>query len=678
MRTFLSISILFFSATAAADDVVTAPVEVKETRPAEAQAEQAERALDEPSFVTVVPIDRHRDETVSVAEALAETVGVSVRSLGGLGSFASISMRGAPAGQTEILVDGVPLSRFAFSSVDVGSLDLAGFDRIEITRGGVPAEVGGAVLGGAVDFVTAVGPAPGAARTAVTAGGGSFGSRHARVTRRDALGALRATISAGYEGATGSFDYFDDNGTPLNRADDATRTRQNNGFDSAFAAARLAAGDVAGGARFYYKDQGVPGTTETRAEHARLTTARVLGDARGKKAVTPELTLGARAYGLFEAQRFTDPDAEVSLVMADTRFRTGAGGLVLSGDLIPSPRHRLSAALEGTVDLFSQRDPSTAGASSGHRVGGAAALADEIVLGADEQVVLIPGVRVDVLATRGSGPPATVIGAMAPDAHDDVFFSPRVAARWRATADLTFKANAGRYFRPPTVVELFGNRGFLAGNATLRPETGFAGDAGVVLAPASALGPIDRLYLESAFFAAQVSDLIAFLPTSARVARAGNLSDARLWGVEAVVAARAFRTLDLTANYTFLDSRQRSPRVAIDGKRLPGRPRHELFLRADVARRVAASVVVGGFADLTLVSGNYLDEGNINEVPARRFVGAGVRVAPASGLSIVLECKNLTDVRVEEVAGGFPRAVADILDYPLPGRAFHATVDWSF
>src|SRR5262249_38715467 len=83
-------------------EVTTAPVEVGGTRETDgaARTPDAARALEEPAFVTVVHLDDRRGETLSAAEALAETVGVTVRSLGGLGAFASRSMRAPPTAPT--------------------------------------------------------------------------------------------------------------------------------------------------------------------------------------------------------------------------------------------------------------------------------------------------------------------------------------------------------------------------------------------------------------------------------------------------------------------------------------------------------------------------------------------------------------------------------------------------
>jgi iron complex outermembrane receptor protein len=173
---------------------------------------------------------------------------------------------------------------------------------------------------------------------------------------------------------------------------------------------------------------------------------------------------------------------------------------------------------------------------------------------------------------------------------------------------------------------------------------------------------------------------------SGRFARATNLGDARLAGHEIAVAGRLARAVTITGNYTFLDSAQDSPLVSYDGKRLPGRPRHEAYLRVDLAGRLGG-VELGIWTDATLVSSNFLDAGNTNELPARRLLGVGVRGAPRAGWIVTLEAKNLLDERVERIdlvpaprpdLETIPRAVSDFLGYPLPGRAFYASAELSF
>ncbi|MCA9679702.1 MAG: TonB-dependent receptor, partial [Myxococcales bacterium] len=168
------------------------------------------------------------------------------------------------------------------------------------------------------------------------------------------------------------------------------------------------------------------------------------------------------------------------------------------------------------------------------------------------------------------------------------------------------------------------------------------------------------------------------------VARARNVGDARLRGVEASASARLARTVTLSANYTFLDAIQVSAQPSYDGKQLPQRPRHEAYARVDVARRLAGRVAIA-WADLTWIAGSFLDQAELARVPARRLVGAGVKADVVAGVTASVAVENLLDARVEHVAldpaprpdlSEVPRAVADVAGFPLPGRAVYVAVEW--
>src|SRR6187455_2005939 len=66
---------------------------VIDRKPDREAARDRDRALGDAPFVTVVHAEDH-PATTSVADALGSTVGVHTRSLGGLGAYQSISVRG--------------------------------------------------------------------------------------------------------------------------------------------------------------------------------------------------------------------------------------------------------------------------------------------------------------------------------------------------------------------------------------------------------------------------------------------------------------------------------------------------------------------------------------------------------------------------------------------------------
>src|SRR5688572_13814394 len=257
--------LLFAGASARADET---PSPVGETIYIEGQApsrgddhdtRDRDRKLGDAPFVTVLHPDEHA-ATASVADALATTAGAHSRSLGGLGAFESVSVRGASPGHTSVLVDGVPLARIAAVTTDLGRFAMAAFGEVELYRGAVPIELGGAGVGGAVNLVTRLGRGEQGERVRLSLGGGSHGARHARAHYGDDHGAVLSAMTLAYQGASGDYSFFDDRGTPLNPADDGTTVRRNNGFDQLDLATRIGTEDRDRvlGARAIYKTQGLP------------------------------------------------------------------------------------------------------------------------------------------------------------------------------------------------------------------------------------------------------------------------------------------------------------------------------------------------------------------------------------------------------------------------------------
>jgi iron complex outermembrane receptor protein len=653
-----------------------------------AAAPAAARGLEDTAFVTEVQVRDHAAETTSVAEVLARTMGVSVRSLGGLGGFSSLSVRGADPGNTAVFVDGVPLSRVASATINLERFALESFSTLELYRGGVPVELGGAALGGALQLRTRVGVSPGDAPWTFTAGAGSFGARRLHARWLGGSAADGHHLSLAYAGASGDFSYFDHNGTDADTSDDHFATRENNHFDRIEAVARKRwqrdALAIEAGARWSFARQGIPGGTGVPVRHAALTTIGQLADA----SVTQQSLLGSprlvgTASGFLDLswQHYRDPEAEVGVGAQDRTYRTVSAGVNGRVHVDLGPQHMSALGLELQVDHFRERDAlAMAGASlrsRGMRTGAAASASHEWTAG--ERLTVHPAVRLDWLRTVPLADPNDPGNNGDLVTRSEVLASPRLAARVRLASALVAKASAGRYFRPPTVLELFGDRGYVVGDPSLPSEAGLSADLGLVLAPARAFHlrglAADRLYLETAAFTRRSRHTIGFV-TTAGVSGARDLGDAQAHGIETGASARLAGMITLSGNHTWLTTRQESPIVSYDGKPLPGRPRHQIFGRVDATgmlRGRRASV----WADALWTTGNVLDRAGLNHVPGRELLGAGLAIEIAAGLQLGLEGKNLTNHRVETIAWtDSPRAVADYFGYPLPGRTFYVTAEW--
>lgn len=647
-----------------------------------------DRALGDAPFVTIIHAEDH-PATSSVADAIGASVGVQSRSLGGLGAYQSVSVRGASPGHTTVLIDGVPLAKLASVTTDLGRFTLDSFGEVELYRGAVPVELGGAGVGGAVNLVTRLGRGERGERVRASLGVGSFGARHARLSYGDAYrdGEIVQATTLGYQGAIGDFSFFSTYGTPFNPNDDGYATRDNNGFSQLDAATRWGTAErsTVGGVRFAAKRQGLPGSDTQPTVTASLSTVDVVADGHVEHAVGAA-TAREQGFVLVERQALRDRNGELLLGMQDRRYLTLSGGATSTWRL-PLGRHRATAAVELRADHF--RDVDEAGTTptlTGDREGGALLAAIDLALDPAARLVVTPAVRFDLLRTAPA-PMSSGVDAFLPEpTRWDRVPSPRLSARWSVRDDLSIKASAGWYVRMPTLTELFGNRGTTIGSPDLRPERGPSTDVGLVWAPDKALGVFDRILVEASAFGTRAKDTIAFVAGIGPISRAVNISNSQSYGGELVASVRIARTLAVTANYTRLVTEQRTTEVSFAGKPLPRQPGHAVYARADAMRRV-----LGRRAELWLdgsyQSRSYLDQASVAPVPQRLLVGAGTRVELAGRVAASLALENLTDARIQYMPQDppprpdlteAPAALADVAGFPLPGRTVYVSLDWSY
>ncbi|MBI5708708.1 MAG: TonB-dependent receptor [Candidatus Eisenbacteria bacterium] len=605
----------------------------------------------------------------SLSEVLAEAAGVHVAQYGGLGAFSTVSLRGAPPGQVAVFLDGAPLTSAAHGIVSLSDLPATAVERVEVYRGLAPLGLGVATPGGAINLITV--SAPGLRELHL--GRGSFGTWEGRGTGGFERGPLALLAHAGYQGSRGDFRYHDDNGTPLNLADDSLGTRVNDRFDawSALASAtwrprpglslRLRE-DV------FHKAQGLSGLGATPALSPRLSFLRALSLAQAAREGTrlvPRVELRGSANR--ERSRFRDtrlPDrGELGVGRHDTDDRLAGDELTLALAwpaalpwLALETAGSLSRERAGLTDAADGRPDPPESRRSGH---GAVASLD--LRPAGGRLVLHAARRWDRIEDhlRSVGPSGL------PGATDLAreLSSPQLGARIAVGWGLELRANWAEAERAPAFLELFGNQGSVLGNPSLRPEAAENRDAGAAWS-----GAVRgfRAATEWARYGSDARDLVLYVRNSASSVKAQNFSRARIRGEEWSARLEAPAGLTLAGAFTWQSAINLGPTPAFwVGKRLPQRPGRQGYGRlgwrpaSGALRRLGLHLG----ADLQYIGDDYLDPYNRQRVPSRTLAGAWASLAPfVWPLRVTVEGKNLGDDRVADVAG-----------FPLPGRSVFAS-----
>jgi len=653
--------ILALTRGAAAEDPLLGTIEVRAPR-------LDDEAHDSSANATVVPITTQPSEGQTLADVLDDTVGVQVRRFGGLGAFSTISIRGSTPGQVGFFLDGIPLSHARSETVDLADLPLDELDRVEVYRGSSPLALPSSALAGVVNLVTRE-PRDTPAFS-ILAGGGSFGTRKASLSGSAKSGRWSGLVSATYLGSQGNFSFFDDNGTPLNAFDDTTTRRKNNAFDSAEMLAKVrysaAAGTTLTGVEeVFLNDQGVPGIGAFQSDDASLRELRSLTYLRldSHDLGRPGIDGSTIGYFVFDREAFRDVAGQIGVGNVATDNRTYSSGLD-NRVATHVGTHEIEARLDAGGEVFQPRDDLAVDSVGPDqtRVRFDVALGDTWGL-LDDRLLLQPSLRYehvhdDFGGTVGAG------GILSPQGHgaDRDLVTPRLGLRFECLPGLALRANAGRYARAPNFSELFGNRGSVIGNPDLKPEKGINADLGFVFVR-DALGSLTHLRAEATGFMSEVDDLIVLVQNSQRTAVPRNVARARVVGSELSLALRILDHIHLALNYTYQNARDHSGIPARDGNRLPGRPAHAFYARAEYHLGPGQL-----FYEIDLLASNFLDQANFHEVKDRTVhtIGIASRL-PWAPLNVTVEVRNVSDNQVEDVGG-----------YPLPGRSVFGSVRWSW
>lgn len=153
-----------------------------------------------------------------------------IRSLGGLGSHAQISLRGMAAQQVNIYLDGVLLNSAQGGGVDLSTLPLDTLERIELYPQHAPLNFAAQSVGGAVNLVSRRPDAQakqGKPATAMSGQLGSFGYQKFSLTHQQRHTNGAHLVQIGHQQARNHFSIWQNNGTPLNPFDDFKATRHN-------------------------------------------------------------------------------------------------------------------------------------------------------------------------------------------------------------------------------------------------------------------------------------------------------------------------------------------------------------------------------------------------------------------------------------------------------------------
>jgi len=560
-------------------------------------------------------------------DILAQTPGLTAVRNGGAGQNTDVLMRGAEAGQTLVLVDGVRINDPSATSgfALLGDVLANGIDRVEVLRGPQSTLYGSDAIGGIVNIITARG---GTDAFKAEAEGGSFDTQRLNVAANGSVASLEYGAAANFL-VTNS----------VSAADSRNGNKEPDGYHHAGATGNLrwhVTDAVSIDARAYYtrardsfdgfpppaytfQDTHQYGDNELLALYGGANVSLLDGRFTNRVAITT-----------------TDSNRKTFDVTEDFAAKGSATRLEYQGVFELNPANELSFGAETQRTSLNSTSIYDAGSSRG-----------------SDRIDGFYGQWQTTIARH-----LTVTGGARYD-HDREFgghTSFKLAAAWQVLDGTTLRANIGNGFKAPSLYQLFSPYSNPVEN--LKPETATGWEAGLD----QRYGPLKA---SITYFERRTSNQIDFFSCfgvsspacDLRAVQGGfyfNVDRSRAKGVEIEAAADLTETLKLSANYTNLTDSDLAT-----GLQLARRPHDSV--NAAVTWRALPQLTLG--SEVMYIGSRFDDAGHFTPLGAATRVKLFASYDVMENVSLFGRVENLNNDRTEPVAG-----------YGAPGRAFYAGV----
>ena len=599
-----------------------------------ADRDKTKAITDKPaSSSVVITLSDKRDRYIELKDILSEQLGIHVREFSGSGHLATINIRGVSAKGILVMIDGVPINGLWATGVDLSRLPLGGFESVEIYKGGGGAFYGDSALGGAVNLVTAKSQKA-KNHLALTFGSFSLVELKSIMNFQSEKGNLMIALDGA--SSLGNYPFLNNNGTSLDSSDDFSDKRANNESDSLGCLLKYSH-NLGEESRFSVVTEinrarrGVPGLLTFPSPNARQTDERIFFQTLMEKDNVLNHTDGAfRLFFRNDILDYEDKFGEATGSPIDTHASDdlfGIGAKITRYDA--NGNGLLAGSLEMSHEALNQSGNTKPGRS-------------KATLSIEREKHLQSGKSVLHLASRldsieGYNPQATF----------------RIGASHRQSEKSAWRASVGNSFRVPGFDELYDNRGLIVGNPKLTPEKGFDFDLGF-----SRQG--DSSAIGITLFSNHLKNQIVYELIGGHRFKPFNVGKSDMAGVE-IAMKKQIENITLSANYTWLDARNRGDDAASKNKQLPSRPEHELF-----AQIATAFDPVKLECNYHYASGNYVTFSNT------------VELKPRSRVDLRLKWNRDDWTIAGEIRNLFNNDMLDIRGFPLPARSFYLTLSHEF
>ncbi len=631
---------------------------------------------DVPANVTVI-------DTSDIRRSASRTIDDLLRSLPGFSLFRrssslvanppsqGVSLRGvgpSAVSRTLVLLDGVPLNDPFGGWIYWSRVPMETIERIEVVRGGGSSVWGNSAMGGVINILTA---RPDRNRVSASAEGGNHGTRRFQALASSREGRVGMLLDGDYFHTDGYFVLGSDRRGAIDTPIDSEH-----GSLGALLEYDITPALVGHVRARYFSEHRHNGThyTDNGTDTAFLR-AGLKGRGSGDQSWNFDVFFTDQHFdSTFSSQAADRSSEQPALDQFDVPSRSVGTSFMWTGN--PAAHHSLSVGSDAswTEGETNEDTRYVAGRFTKRRRAGS----EQVLAGAYVQDLYAPSERWSVAAAarvdywrsaQGFRRERDLVTGLSLNddgfaSRDEVIFSPKLGAVYRATDNLSLRASFYQGFRAPTINELYRpfrvRNDITESNPALDIERLTGVDAGVDYFSG-------RWNASLGFYWNRVEDTVAnvtvapgpgpvapcgFVPDGGLCRQKMNLDRSRILGLEAEVGLRPFERVSVTGRYLFSDTEilRADANSDIEGNRIPQVPLHQATLA--VGYEPISNVSVN--LQVRYTDDQYEDDLNSRKLGVYTVVDAMLSWRPARSWELFVAAENLfgTDYAVGESSDG--------------------------
>jgi len=617
-----------------------------------------------PSYITVVQRSEFENNSSTVADVITATPSANISSMGGLGDYTEISLRGSYSNQVQVYIDGMLLNEAIGGSVNLATIPLTHVESVEVWRSGAPARFGGDAAGGVININTRT---VNSARKTFSLGYGSFNTLTASSVINIPYGMSKFHTTVDYSLSDNDFEYKSDNGTMYNKDDDYRTSRNNDEYSSANLLSKY--NHIFNNGVFLELSEhilstkkNIPGKDNIRYSDASLETKKNLFQAKItlNSFLHEVFELQPRFYHIYSREHYRDIHGTVGWGFQDNKYTTNTfnfliplcikAGKYATFNVTPTIKHesfKPDFRLENYAPLSSDREQ-------------LAVVFDALLKTPGELLTVTSNLRRDRYFSSFEGQPSS-FNRTTPESTFNHMTNSQVGLKLAVWKDITIQGNYGDITRVPSLYELFGDRGITLSNPDLKPEHVYRWDAGGKMRFGNR-GTVPNGTFECAYFENSYKNLIQWYTDDAGFMHPDNVAGSSVKGIEILWNSRILNSLICTGNWAFQKSKVTSEkRKFFQNKQLPNRPKHYGNLKLEYPLKNYSL-----FWIFNRKSSYYLDRTNQahKRYPGRTLNDLGISASCMDGkTTCTFLVKNISDVQTFDIQG-----------MPKPGRSYMITI----